>query len=79
MIAIKDTNSMDKVIGGWGRHDKAEFAAELMRTLHGVRLREDGIVVCKDCGGERMFHLTDYGKNCWLPIICRCKQDKLEQ
>lgn len=79
MIAIKDTNRMDKVIGDWGIHDKTACATELMKTLRGVRLCEDGIVVCKDCGGERMFHLTDYGKNCWLPIICRCMTDKIEQ
>lgn len=73
-----NAKSIDKAIG-WGRHDKAAYAAELARTLRDVRLREDGMAVCKKCGGERMFHLTEYGKDCWLPVICRCKQEALER
>ena len=66
-----EPQSVRELLGCWKWRDKDKYAAVLMRSLDNVRLNDEGIVVCKKCGGARMFHLTDYGKDCWLPIICQ--------
>lgn len=40
---------------------------------------KDGIAVCKKCGGAKMFRFIGYGKDCWLPIACKCERDELER
>lgn len=51
------------------QYTKDEMAATLAKNGD-VRINEDGIAVCRKCGGARMFHYLGYGYDCWFPIIC---------
>ena len=64
--------SVGSIIGGFRQYSKQEMAERFCKADYNVRLNGDQIAVCKKCGGERMFHFTGYGKDCWFPIACEC-------
>lgn len=76
---ISEPESVGQILRGFRQLAKAELAQMLMRKDNGVKLDDNGVVVCKKCGGERMFHYVGYGKDCWFPVICRCEGEEMER
>ena len=69
--------SVGSLIKGFRQYSKEEMA----KGLRGgdVTVNADGVAVCKKCGTPRMFHFTDYGKDCWLPIACTCMLEEKQR
>lgn len=69
--------SIGNLMRGFRQYTREEMAQKLKGG--NVIINADGVAVCKKCGGEKMFHFVGYGKDCWLPIACKCERADLEQ
>ena len=69
--------SIGNLMRGFTQYTREEMAERLKGG--DVVINADGVAVCKKCGGEKMFHFVGYGKDCWLPIACKCERADLEQ